>query len=162
CDLGRHFANKIWNAARFCLMNVETAVESRQSTVDSSETETWSLPERWILSRLQAVTAEVRATIDDYRFNEAAMLLYRFIWGEFCDCFVELRKLSLYGDEAAAQRRTKAVLLRALEQILRLLHPFMPFVTEEIWQALPLSRTTASVMVAAYPVANDALRDPAA
>jgi valyl-tRNA synthetase len=118
-----------------------------------------SLPERWILSRLQTAIDEVRASIDAYRFNEAAMTLYRFIWGEFCDWFVELSKRSLYGEDAAAKRSTQAVLLHVQEQILRLLHPFMPFVTEEIWQALPIARATASIMVAPYPMADAALRD---
>ncbi len=160
-EFGRNFANKIWNAARFCMMNME-AVGSRQTAVGSGDRAMLDLPERWILSRLQAVTDEVRASLDAYRFNEAAMTLYRFIWGEFCDWFVELSKLSLYGDDPAAKQRTRSVLLHTLEQILRLLHPFMPFVTEEIWQALPLPPTTDSIMVAPYPVADDALRDPAA
>jgi len=158
-EFGRNFANKIWNAARFCLMNVEGTVDTGQLMAQRA---TWSLPERWIVSRLQTVTDEVRAAIDAYRYNEAAMLLYRFIWGEFCDWFVELSKLSLYGDDAGAKTRTQAALLHSLEQILRLLHPFMPFVTEEIWQALPLARNTETIMVAPYPQGDPALRDPAA
>jgi valyl-tRNA synthetase len=156
CEFGRNFANKIWNAARFCLMNVG----SGQSAVGSAES--LGLPERWILSRLQTVTDEVCVALDGYRFNEAAMGLYRFVWGEFCDWFVELSKLNLYGDDAAAKQRTQDVLVHVLEHFLRLLHPFMPFVTEEIWQALPIARGTASIMVAAYPTADATLRDPEA
>ena len=156
-EFGRNFANKIWNAARFCLMNVEGTVATDRLLAQRAA---WSLPERWIVSRLQTVTDEVRAAVDAYRYNEAAMLLYRFIWGEFCDWFVELSKLSLYGDDTGAKERTQAALLHTLEQILRLLHPFMPFVTEEIWQALPLARAAESIMVAPYPQADQALRDP--
>jgi valyl-tRNA synthetase len=153
-EFGRNFANKIWNAARFCLMNVHG-----ETVAPIDDRAALGLPERWILSRLQAVADEVRAAVDAYRFNEAAMVLYRFIWGEFCDWFVELSKLSLYGDNDAAKASTRSVLLHVLEHILRLLHPFMPFVTEEIWQALPLARATDSIMVAAYPAANEKLRD---
>ncbi|MBI4514357.1 MAG: valine--tRNA ligase [Deltaproteobacteria bacterium] len=155
-EFGRNFANKIWNAARFCLMNAAGALPL---AADHSQ---WSLPERWIVSRLQALTGEVRAALEAHRFNEAAMVLYRFIWGEFCDWFVELSKLSLYGEEPAAKQRAQAVLLHVLEQILRLLHPFMPFLTEEIWQALPQCSAGASIMVAPYPRADDRLRDEAA
>ncbi|HVN86231.1 MAG TPA: valine--tRNA ligase [Candidatus Binatia bacterium] len=159
-ELGRNFANKIWNAARFCMMNVAGENADRLSLIaDGSDL---GLPERWILSRLQTVTDEVRASIDSYRFNEAAMTLYRFVWGEFCDWFVELSKLNLYGGDDAAKRSTQAVLVHVLEHILRLLHPFMPFVSEEIWHALPIERPTASLMVASYPTVNAALRDPVA
>jgi valyl-tRNA synthetase len=158
-DLGRHFANKIWNAARFVLMNVgDDAVEPLPSlTADAL-----SLPDRWILSRLQSVIADVRAAFDAYRFNDAALTLYQFIWHEYCDWYVELSKVALSGSDMAAKRRVAAVLVHVLEHALRLLHPFMPFVTEEIWQALPVAKPTDSIMVAPYPQADAARRDEGA
>jgi len=155
-DLGRHFANKIWNAARFVLMNVDRdAVEP----LESLTADVLSLPDRWILSRLQDVTADVRAAFDAYRFNDAALALYQFIWHEYCDWYVELSKVALYGGDAPAKRRVGAVLVHVLEQALRLLHPFMPFVTEEIWQTLPVAKPTDSIMVAPYPHVDMARRD---
>jgi valyl-tRNA synthetase len=155
-ELGRNFANKIWNAARFCLMNLGDQETPALADVERTDRD---LPQRWILSRLQSVVGEVRASVDGYRFNEAATTLYRFVWGEFCDWFVELSKLSLYGADAASQQRARATLLRVLERICRLLHPYMPFVTEEIWQALPLRKEAESVMVSEYPRPDDSLRD---
>jgi len=158
-DLGRHFANKIWNAARFVLMNVgRDPVEP----LESLTADVLSLPDRWILSRLQDVTADVRVAFDAYRFNDAALTLYQFIWHEYCDWYVELSKVALYGGDATAKRRVGAVLVHVLEHALRLLHPFMPFVTEEIWQTLPVAKSTDSVMVAPYPRADAARRDEVA
>jgi len=158
-DLGRHFANKIWNAARFVLMN---APEGDVPELASLPHERLGLPERWILSRLQAVAADVRAAFAAFRFNDAAMALYQFLWREYCDWYVELSKIALTGGDAVAREATQAVLVHALEQALRLLHPFMPFLTEEIWQALPLGRDADSIMVAPYPTAAAARRDAAA
>ncbi len=157
-DLGRHFANKIWNAARFVLMNLDGEV----TDVAGLDGATLGLPERWILSRLQAVTDDVRAAFTAYRFNDGALALYQFIWHEYCDWYVELSKVALYGSEARRKRQVQAVLVHALEQALRLLHPFMPFVTEEVWQALPAAKPTDSVMIAPYPQADAARRDLAA
>ncbi|MFI5366336.1 MAG: class I tRNA ligase family protein, partial [Candidatus Binatia bacterium] len=156
-DLGRHFANKIWNAARFVLMNVDTPqVAPLASLTDLS------LPDRWILSRLQSVIDDVRAAFTAYRFNDGALALYQFIWHEYCDWYVELVKLPLYGTDVSSKRRVQTVLVHTLEHALRLLHPFMPFVTEEIWQALPAAKTTESIMIAPYPTADAAWRDAAA
>src|SRR5262249_58664236 len=125
--LGRHFANKIWNAARFVLMNLEgTAPELAEPGAAAL-----GLPERWILSRLQTAIETVRAALTAYRFNDAALAVYQFIWHEYCDWYVELSKIALYGSDAARKRGVQAVLVHTLEQALRLLHPFMPFVTEE-------------------------------
>jgi valyl-tRNA synthetase len=158
-DLGRHFANKIWNAARFVLMNVDTDVVAPLASLTP---DALSLPDRWILSRLQSVIAEVRAGFAAYRFNDAALALYQFIWHEYCDWYLELSKVALSGDDTAAKQRVCAVLVHVLEHALRLLHPFMPFVTEEIWQTLPLAKTTDSVMVAPYPQADASRGDAAA
>ncbi len=158
-DLGRHFANKIWNAARFVLMNLGDAAVPSLATLRSAELR---LPERWILSRLQAVVDDVRRAFAAYRFNDAALVLYQFIWHEYCDWYVEISKIALYGDDAAQKVRVQAVLVYGLEQALRLLHPFMPFVTEEIWQALPVEKASASIMIAPYPQADETRRDAAA
>jgi valyl-tRNA synthetase len=157
-DLGRHFANKIWNAARFVMMNLSEAPEP----IDRIDVAALALPERWILSRLQTVTNSVRTAYDSFRFNDGALALYQFIWHEYCDWYLELSKNALYGDDVEAKRRVQSVLLHILEQAMRLLHPFMPFVTEEIWQALPGIKAADSVMVAAYPKADEARRDTAA
>ncbi|MCK6553657.1 valine--tRNA ligase [Candidatus Binatia bacterium] len=158
-DLGRHFANKIWNAARFVLMNAQVDEVPPLSTLPNAQI---GLPERWILSRLQTVAAEVRAAFEAFRFNDAAMALYQFLWREYCDWYVEISKLALNGADAAARGATQAVLVHTLEQALRLLHPFMPFLTEEIWQALPLARGADSIMVAPYPKPDAERRDAAA
>jgi valyl-tRNA synthetase len=158
-DLGRHFANKIWNAARFVLMNVAGGEHDGDTPLERA---TLALPERWILSRLQAVIDEVRAAFAAYRFNDAALALYQFIWHEYCDWYVEVSKIALTGADATRKRQAQGALLHALEQALRLLHPFMPFVTEEIWQALPVQKRTDSIMIAPYPKPDADQRDTAA
>jgi valyl-tRNA synthetase len=161
-DLGRHFANKIWNAARFVLMNVAQRDASTVAAIDKLPAAALSLPDRWILSRLQTVADEVRTAFAAYRFNDAALALYQFTWHEYCDWYVELSKIALSGAHAARRQAAQAVLVHTLEQALRLLHPFMPFVTEEIWQTLPAAKTTDSIMIAPYPTADAARRDAAA
>jgi valyl-tRNA synthetase len=146
-EFGRNFANKIWNAARFALMHlVEPFGDDSGAPARPS-----SLADRWILSRLQTTIAETRGAIAAYRFNDAASGLYRFIWGEVCDWYLELIKPTLYGTDEAAKDATRRTLVTVLDHTMRLLHPFMPFVTEEIWQALPIRRPTASIMIAPYP-----------
>ena len=139
----RHFINKLWNAARFCLMHLDRGYEGL-------DLQNLSLPDRWIVSRLGRVTTEVAAALDDYRFNEAAGNLYNFVWHEFCDWYLEAIKPALYDKEGPrAKESTRAVLWRVLRDTLVLLHSFIPFVTEEIWQHLP--GTNGSIMKAAYP-----------
>ncbi len=147
----RNFANKLWNAARLVLSNLE----GYDPTGDAAPT---GLPDRWIRSRLQQTIADVRAGLDAYRFNDAASALYQFLWHEYCDWYLEVAKLALYRPESPVQRqRTQHTLVRTLEATLRLLHPFMPFITEEIWQRLP--GAGPSIMVDAYPAADPAQRD---
>jgi len=160
-DLGRHFANKIWNAARFVMMNAPAEGDVYPG-IDSIAAADLAPADRWILSRLQSATETARAAFDSFRFNDGALALYQFIWREYCDWYVELCKVPLYGDDPAAQQRTRIVLLHTLEQALRLLHPFMPFLTEEIWQALPVRKAAESIMIAAYPKPDATLRDAAA
>ena len=141
------FANKLWNAARFALMNLE---EFEPASVDLRQLDL-SLADRWILARLAEAARETNAALDDYKFNDAAGTLYSFTWHEFCDWYIELVKGDLYGADPVVKSRAQAVLYTVLEQLLRLLHPLMPFVTEEIWQALPGSRPVSSIMLADYP-----------
>jgi valyl-tRNA synthetase len=136
----RNFANKIWNAARFVLMHVGSdAAAAVPVRVDGALPErlTLSLADRWILSRLEGLVVDVRGAFDRYEFNTAANRLYEFLWHEYCDWYVELSKLTLAGGDAHAATATRAVLATVLEGTLRLLHPIMPFITEELWQSLP-------------------------
>ncbi len=163
----RHFINKLWNASRFSFMHL------RDFDPDSSQpdAQSLSLPGRWILSRLNSTVETVTRALDEYKFNEAASALYRFLWHEFCDWYLEIVKPVLYaqlslevsGDKANKGRTPdtqRAVLCSVLNEILRLLHPFVPFVTEEIWHKLP--GTNGSIMKAAFPVSNEQRHDPGA
>jgi len=151
----RNFANKLWNAARFVLGNLDGYAPAVARALAPG------LADRWILSRVNATTHAVRLALRSYRFNDAALSLYQFIWHELCDWYLEVAKLSLYGaGEPEARLRAQHTLVTVLEQALRLLHPFMPFITEEIWQQLP--HRGESVMVAPYPRRRAALADPAA
>jgi valyl-tRNA synthetase len=146
----RAFANKIWNAARFVLMNLEGAPQA----IEQIELSRLSLAERWILSRLDTAIRAVSSAIDAYEFNVAALSVYQFIWHEFCDWYIELSKepLKSGGERQAAARY---VLVHCFDQLLRLLHPFMPFISEEIWQALRpylnQSKLTEHLAVAKWP-----------
>jgi len=144
----RHFINKLWNASRFALMHLDQGYEGINS-------QNLSLPDQWILSRLERVTGEVAAALEGYRFNEAAGTLYNFVWHEFCDWYLEAVKPALYDKEGPqAKASTRSVLWRVLRDTLILLHPIIPFVTEEIWHHLP--GTNGSVMKAAYPAYTEA------
>ncbi len=139
----RHFINKLWNAARFALIHLDKGYPPITQTPEN-------LPDRWILARLNQVTATVEGALNAYKFNEAASGLYQFIWHEFCDWYVEAVKPTLYGQRGESEKEnTKQVLWTVLKEILVLLHPFAPFVTEEIWQKLP--GTQGSIMKAHFP-----------
>jgi valyl-tRNA synthetase len=150
----RNFANKIWNAARFILMNCP---KGPRAYLDSplADPMTLSLADRWILSRLQRVIQSVNRQLGDYRFDEASRDLYQFLWHEFCDWYLELIKPTLYGTDTVAADRTRTVAIQAFEAVLRLLHPFMPFITEEIRQTF--TQTDGSIAIAAFPIANATL-----
>ena len=144
----RNFANKLWNAARFILMNLD-GPRTDAPVADRP------VADRWIFSRLHRCIGEVTASLETYRFDEAANTLYHFIWHEYCDWYLELAKSAL-ADKASRQAAlTRTTLIESVETLLRLLHPFMPFITEEIWQAIP--HTGESIMVAPYPTPNSAL-----
>jgi valyl-tRNA synthetase len=140
----KHFINKIWNASRLVFMNLEGVQALREIPFSPS-----SLVHRWILSRLQRVVEEVDAAIENYHFNQYAQSLYQFIWHEYCDWYLEMIKPDFYGEDPEVKALAQAVAARVLEQILLLLHPVMPFVTEEIWQKLP--QTSGSIMKASFP-----------
>lgn len=146
----RNFCNKIWNAARFVLLNLKDYDPEREKAP-------YTLPDRWILSRLNAVVDEVTRNMENYEIGEAARSLYEFFWGEFCDWYIELSKVRLYGEDERAKATAQRVLLEVLETSLKLLHPFMPFITEEIWHYLPGDR--ASIMISPWPKAKALERD---
>ena len=143
----RNFVNKLWNASRFTLMNLEDFNPTAQQLADFE----LAAADHWILERYAVAAAEVNKALTDYKFNDAAGLLYSFTWHEFCDWYVELSKDALYGENLRARQRTQTVLYTVLEGLLRMLHPIMPFVTEEIWHALPGERPFATIMQADYP-----------
>jgi valyl-tRNA synthetase len=147
----RNFANKIWNAARFGLMYLDgpsTALPLAQRT----------FPDRWILSRLAHTIRTVTAELESYRFDRAATALYQFIWHEYCDWYLELIKPVLQTPEHPDGASTRHTLVETLETTMRLLHPFMPFITEEIWQTIP--HQGDSIVVQNYPVSDQAWAAP--
>ncbi len=147
-----NFANKIWNASRFVLMNLngltyeEIDLNGKKSVVD-----------KWILTRLNETIELVTRLAEKYEFGEAGRVLYNFIWDDFCDWYIEMTKIPLYGNDEEAKKTTRSVLAYVLDQTLRLLHPFMPFITEEIWQHLP--HQGESITIASWPVVRQELSD---
>ena len=139
-----NFANKIWNASRFLIMNLDGYTADDLSLAGKQ-----SVADRWILSRLNTTIRMVTKHLDDYDFGEAGRKLYGFIWDDFCDWYIEMAKIALYGNHEEEKMTTKSVLVHVLDHILRLLHPFMPFITEEIWQQLP--HAGDSIMLANWP-----------
>jgi valyl-tRNA synthetase len=200
CEGYKNFCNKLWNAARFVLMNVEEqekgkretengvatvdaaldrmeahirAIEERADNAGLTESRPspqppaplpLSIPERWILTELSKATEEFHTQVAAYRFDLAAQALYDFVWNEYCDWFLELCKPALAGDDAAVRAGTQATLLRVLDSVLRLLHPIIPFITEEIWQQLApqLGLSGATIATQSLPQADDFPRDAAA
>ncbi|MFC0014966.1 MULTISPECIES: valine--tRNA ligase [Allobacillus] len=144
-----NFANKIWNASRFVIMNLE---DFTYDDIDFSGEK--SVADKWILTRLNETIEQVTRNIDKYDFGEAGRYLYNFIWDDFCDWYIEMAKLPLYGDDEKQKITTKSVLIHTLDAIMKLLHPFMPFITEEIWQHIP--HEGKSITVAPWPTVNEA------
>ena len=144
-----NFANKIWNASRFALMNMD-GLKYEEIDITGEK----SVADKWILTRLNETIETVTRLSERYEFGEVGRVLYNFIWDEFCDWYIEMAKLPLYGEDEAAKKTTRSILAYVLDNTMRLLHPFMPFITEEIWQNLP--HEGVSITVAKWPE-NDAL-----
>ena len=150
----RNFANKIWNASRFALMNMEGYDKD-------AELASYTLADKWILSRLQDTVKDVTGLLERFELGEAGRAIYDFIWSEVCDWYIEIAKPRLYNKEAAAERATaQHVLATVLVSAMKLLHPYMPFITEEIYQCLP--HEAESIMISKWPVADESLVDPEA
>ncbi|MDR3554422.1 MAG: valine--tRNA ligase [Syntrophobacteraceae bacterium] len=152
----KHFVNKIWNAARLLLMNLE----GFEGPAEVPEKPT-GLAHRWILSRLQRVAADTADSLDNYYFNQYAQVLYQFLWHEYCDWYLEIVKPDFYGQDAEAGRAARSIAAFVMRSILVLLHPVMPFITEEIWQRMK-PFTSGSIMQASFPESRGALIDPEA
>ena len=162
----RNFANKVWNAARFCLLNSEGAGVNEETLRQPT-----ALHDRWIISRLNKTARDLNAAIDSYEFHGAVQSLYHFFWDDFCDWYIELTKADVTAEtESVARTEARSRLLTVLEHALRLLHPFMPYITEELWQRLPGEKrlhaayegVEPTVMLTAYPEGNAQLIDEAA
>ncbi len=156
-ESARNFANKLWNASRYMLMNLEGF--DRSFVPEASD---YTLADKWILSRYARTVQEVTANLDKFELGEAGRMIYEFIWSEFCDWYIELTKARLYDKENPRARNTALyVLSYVLERTLRLLHPFMPFITEEIWQKVPHDAELKSIMIADWPAGDESFIDDA-
>jgi valyl-tRNA synthetase len=162
----RNFANKIWNAARFCMLYSEGA----EPLVDT-DTAKLALHDRWILSRFNKAASDINAALNAYEFHAAVQTLYHFFWDDFCDWYIELVKADVTSEEDTPRRtEARSRLLGVLQQALQLLHPFMPYITEELWQRLPGDKqlhrayqgAEPTIMLASYPEGDAALIDEAA
>jgi valyl-tRNA synthetase len=167
----RNFANKIWNAARFCLMNSDVSEPGAVATRPGNPLDgNLPLHDRWILSRLNKTARDVNHQLENYEFHGVVQTLYHFFWDDFCDWYIELSKATVTGETDSPERKiARARLILILEQALRLLHPFMPYLTEELWQKLPIDHavqlheayagTAPTIMLASFPQANATLID---
>jgi valyl-tRNA synthetase len=147
-EANRNFANKLWNASRFLLMNLEENFSSLSDEEMELEDE-----DKWILTKLNEIIPQINDNLDKYELGLAAEKIYNFLWEDYCDWYIEMVKTRLYGEEGVNKKTAQTVLLRVLKEILKLLHPFMPFITEEIWQHLP--ETEKPLIIENWPIKND-------
>ncbi|WP_339832263.1 valine--tRNA ligase [Paenibacillus sp. FSL R7-0272] len=154
-EQARNFANKIWNASRFALMNLEGFTYEDRDISGELGTADY-----WILHRLNETSRDITRLIDAYEFGETGRVLYNFIWDDLCDWYIEFAKLSFYGEDPVAKKKTQSVLAYVLDQTMRLIHPFMPYISEEIWQHLPHEGET--ITLASWPVYDPSLENPGA
>ena len=150
CEAMRNFANKLWNASRYVMMNLGEGTENKLPELDSLE-----IADKWVLSKLNTLVAEVTENMDKYELGVAIQKIYDYIWDTYCDWYIELTKSRLYADDVDRKQTAIQVLVYVLDQVLRLLHPFMPFITEEIWQSIPHSGE--ALIVAQWPVYQEKL-----
>ena len=150
CEAMRNFANKLWNASRYVMMNL--AEDAKNQLPDLSKLE---IADKWVLSKLNTLIAEVTENMDKYEMGVAVQKIYDFVWDIYCDWYIEMTKARLFSDDADRKQTAISVLVYVLDQMLRLLHPFMPFITEEIWQSIP--HEGDALIVAQWPVVNEAL-----
>ena len=150
-EAARNFANKLWNASRFVIMGLESDL------TEINQDDALTLADKWILSRLETVNEDITTSLDKYELGIAANKIYEFAWNEYCDWYIELAKKRFYSEDLKAKKTVQKVLIKVLKDILRLLHPFMPFITEEIWSHLP--NTTGLLVTDHWPTSNAALKD---
>mgnify|MGYP005839610129 CR=1 FL=1 len=153
-EIGRNFSNKLWNSFRF----VEMQRENEEISHELPDQENWELADRWIVSRLQRVTERYNEALENFKIHEAQDTVHKFFWGEFCDWYLELMKPRLYGDDVTARATAMNVAVNVLRETLQLLHPIIPFITEEIWQHLKLE-DDPDIMVSEFPAAESSLVD---
>ena len=150
-NTGARFANKIWNASRYILMNIEGIPLSQIGSLQDIDPDQLDTVDRWILTLFGETVQKMNRCLEEYDLMEASSLIYEFFWHEFCDWYIEMSKVKLYGEDEEHKSQAARMLIGILEACLRLLHPLMPFITEEIWQRLPVRRSTESIMLAEYP-----------
>jgi len=147
-NVGARFANKIWNASRYILMNIKD-IELREVKKEVLDT-----ADKWIMTLYEETVKKMNVVLEEYRLNEASSLIYEFFWHEFCDWYIEISKVKLYCEDEESRSHAAAMLVQILEGSMRLLHPIMPFITEEIWQLLSVRKEIKSIMISEYPVYN--------
>ena len=150
CEAMRNFANKLWNASRYVLMNLDENAVNKLPAAEELTT-----ADKWVLSKLNKLIAEVTENLEKYELGVAVQKVYDFLWDTYCDWYIELTKARLYSDDAGQKQSALQVLVYVLDQTLRLLHPFMPFITEQIWQTLP--HEGDALIVADWPVYREDL-----